>query len=70
VASPQVEDGFIRIANELFRAAVRMLPAGKLKVFWAVWSFMYGWRSAELEFLTIQEAYYIIGAADRGKGGG
>ena len=68
MASPQVKNGFIRIANELFRAAVRMLPAGKLKVFCAVWSFMYGWRSAELEFLTIQEAYYIIGAAAKVRG--
>jgi len=68
VASPQVENGYIRIANELFRAAVRMLPAGKLKVFCAVCDATYGWgkKKAKVSYEELAAATgltrrYVIG---------
>jgi len=48
VASPQCENGFIRIAKELARALMRTnLSAYQYRLLWALWCKTYGWNKKE-----------------------
>jgi phage replication O-like protein O len=44
VASPQVENGHIRIAHGLYREALKQLTSGEFKVWAAIVDFTYGWN--------------------------
>lgn len=45
MAKPQTEDGYIRIANELAEAFMRLkLSDQEWRVFWVIIRFSYGWN--------------------------
>lgn len=45
VASPQIENGYLKVANELAEALMRTnLSAYQSRVLWAVWRKTYGWN--------------------------
>jgi phage replication O-like protein O len=43
MANPQLENGHIRLANELYREALLRLPSAKFKVWFAYADLTYGW---------------------------
>lgn len=48
MANPQVEDGYIRIANELVDAFARTnLSSYQTRILWAIWRKTYGWNKVE-----------------------